>query len=124
MEKNIKVTSDVVCVKCFSLKKLICYSIQSPVLIDSPEFGAVVVLRTLLLKLFRPEDWEKVLTLEHHNDDRKNLPFWKEDESVANIIRDQWKLGDLFTEDEIHNVSQINFNKMAPLPWATIFSTA
>ncbi len=71
---------------------------------NSIEYGAIVVLRTLLLKIHRPEDWQKFLTLEHHNEDRKNLPLWTEDLLVAKIIREQWNLGELFSEDEIHIV--------------------
>lgn len=74
-------------------------------LMKSVEYGAIVVLRTLLLKIYRPEDWQKILCLEHHNDDRKNLPLWNEDEIVAKVIREQWNLGELFSEDEIHIVS-------------------
>lgn len=74
---------------------------------NSTEYGAIVVLRTLLLKLCRPEDWQKVLALEHHNEDRKNLPLWREDIAVVEIIRDQWKLCDLFSENEIHMVGSL-----------------
>lgn len=79
--------------------------LQSPGVMKSMEYGAIAILRTLLLKLYKPQDWEKFVTLEHHNDERKNLPLWKEDETIAKIIREQWNLGEIFSEDEVHIVS-------------------
>lgn len=73
----------------------------------SQEYGAIAVLRTLLLKIYRPEDWQKFMSLEHHSDDRKNLPLWHDDGIVAKIIREQWNLAELFSEDEIHSVSPL-----------------
>ncbi|KAJ6644603.1 SET domain-containing protein SmydA-8, isoform B [Pseudolycoriella hygida] len=81
--------------------------IKPPDSLKSIEYGAIAVLRTLLLKICRPKDWEKLLSLEHHNDDRKNLPLWNEDIVAEQIIREQWNLGDLFTADEIHTVCGI-----------------
>lgn len=75
---------------------------------NSMDYGAITVLRTLLLKINESKDWEKFLSLEHHNEDRKDLPLWSDDISVAKIIREQWKLSELFSEDEIHIVSSIN----------------
>lgn len=63
------------------------------------------MLRTLLLKIHKPKDWKMFMSLEHHNDDRKTLPLWKEDEAVAKVIREQWRLGELFSEDDVHVVS-------------------
>lgn len=74
------------------------------------EYGTIAVLRTLLLKIYRPQDWKKFITLEHHNDERKNLPLWKEDEAVAKIIREQWNLGEIFSDDDVHIVSLISLN--------------
>lgn len=71
----------------------------------SIDYGAIAVLRTLLLKIYRPEHWQKFLLLEHHNDDRRNLSLWNDDKMIAKIIREQWNLGELFSEDEIHIVS-------------------
>lgn len=79
--------------------------LQPPGLLKSIEYGTIAVLRTLLLKIYKPQDWTKFMTLEHHNDERKNLPLWKGDEAVAKIIREQWNLGEIFSEDDVHIVS-------------------
>lgn len=81
--------------------------VQPPGLMNSMDYGAIAVLRTLLLKIYRPDDWHKFTSLEHHNDDRKkNLPLWNDDVMVSKIIREQWNLGELFSEDEIHIVRE------------------
>lgn len=82
--------------------------LQPPGVMKSVDYGAIAVLRTLLLKIYRPEDWQKFASLEHHNDDRKDLPLWNEDGIIAKIIREQWNLGELFSEEDIHIVSLLS----------------
>ncbi|XP_037040475.1 SET domain-containing protein SmydA-8-like [Bradysia coprophila] len=82
-------------------------NIKPPGVMNSMDYGAVTVLRTLLLKINQSVDWEKFLSLEHHNEDRKTLPHWSDDLSVAKIIREQWNLGELFSEEDIHIICGI-----------------
>ena len=45
------------------------------------------------------------MSLEAHNDLRKDLPLWDaNEEHVVKVIREKWNLGQDFTADEIHTV--------------------
>lgn len=62
-----------------------------------------------MLKIYKFEDWKKFIALQHHNDERKNFSVWKEDEDVVKVIRENWKLADIFSEDEIFSVNNMLF---------------
>ncbi|CAG7830443.1 unnamed protein product [Allacma fusca] len=75
---------------------------------DSVSYGAITVLRACLLKKTKPREYSKLMGLEAHNDIRKGLPLWDaNEEHVVKVIRDEWKLGQDFTADEIHTICGI-----------------
>jgi hypothetical protein len=85
--------------------KWICLALlQPPTDLNSRDYGAIGPLRAMLLKLHRPQDWQRFISLEHHNEERKALPVWKDDEKVVETIRENWNLGELFTAEEIFAV--------------------
>lgn len=71
----------------------------------STDYGAIGILRGLLLKLYRPQDWKIFISLEHNNDIRRTLPVWLENEKyVVQVIQNKWGLKNRFSEDEIFAV--------------------
>ncbi|CAL8135441.1 unnamed protein product [Orchesella dallaii] len=89
--------------KFFTEKK-----IKPPTRQGTCDFGALTILRGLMLKLRDPVSWKKLMHLEAHNDIRKNLPLWRENMiNVVIVILDQWHLFEYFSEEEIHTVCGI-----------------
>ncbi|ODM90870.1 Protein msta, isoform A [Orchesella cincta] len=107
-------SSDIVCVGChseFQDETERCSPVPiangqySPTKAGTCDFGALTILRGLLLKLRDPIAWNKLLHLEAHNDIRRNLPLWRENMiNVVVVILHQWKLFEYFTEEEVHTV--------------------
>ena len=81
------------------------YRQQPPSEIGTKLFGVVGILRGLLLKLWEPEEFKKLMLLQHHNDIRKKTWIWKENEQIVKLIRETWKLEKLFTAQEIFAVN-------------------
>ncbi|CAG7786915.1 unnamed protein product [Allacma fusca] len=72
------------------------------------DFGAITVLRGLLLKLNNEHDWKLLQTLEHHSQVRKDLPLWEENvKNVVEPLGKRYELNKFFTDEEIHNVCGI-----------------
>ncbi|KRT79705.1 SET domain-containing protein [Oryctes borbonicus] len=71
-------------------------------------YNAVAPLRCLLLKETDPKKYEKILTMENHNEIRKNIPeLWHLNQTtVVDRMRNDWGLVE-FSEDEIHSVCGI-----------------
>lgn len=45
------------------------------------------------------------MSLESHNETRKNLPLWRENMiNVLLVLRNSCKLGEYFTDEEVHTV--------------------
>ena len=73
------------------------------------DYGAILVLRGLMLKLTSKKKWELLQTLEPHNEMRQKLPLWQENEStVVRPIRETFGLDKFFSVEEIHTVSWLN----------------
>ena len=71
-------------------------------------FNAIVPLRCLLLKDTDPKAYENLMTMETHNEIRRNIPeLWNSDQNtVVNRIRNDWGLKE-YTEEEIHSICGI-----------------
>ncbi|CAH0386416.1 unnamed protein product, partial [Bemisia tabaci] len=70
--------------------------------------NVIVPLRCLLLKTQTPEKWDDVLSMESHDEIRKNVPIiWQTNQTtiVEKILRAQEK--SVFTEEEIHRICGI-----------------
>lgn len=68
-------------------------------------YEVLLPLKCLLLKQNDKVKWEKIQSMESHNDLRKKIPkIWERNQNViVNMIRNIWKIKD-FTEEEIHTV--------------------
>ncbi|CAH0563605.1 unnamed protein product [Brassicogethes aeneus] len=67
-----------------------------------PIYQCITVLRCLYQKQFLPEVWEKIDKLESHCEHRKNHPKYENDRvTIAQFILRFFKLGTVFTEEEI-----------------------
>jgi hypothetical protein len=73
----------------------------------TPLYLAVVPLRCLLLQS-DPDRWQSLLTMEAHNDIRRNLPaIWRNNqENVVDRIRKEWGMTQ-YGEDTIHTICGI-----------------
>lgn len=73
-----------------------------------PNYNAVVPLRCLLLKETDPQTYEHLMTMETHNEIRRNIPeLWRTNQiTVVSRIIDDWGLKE-YTEDEIHSICGI-----------------
>lgn len=71
-------------------------------------YHALVPLRCLLLKTTNNEKYESLMTMEAHNDIRKNIPLiWNNNQlHVVDRIRKDWNLTE-FEESEIHTICGI-----------------
>ncbi|CAL8087894.1 unnamed protein product [Orchesella dallaii] len=78
--------------------------IDHPAEIISTDYGAIGILRGLLLKLYQPQEWKVFSSLEHNNEIRKKLPIWLENEKyVGKVIREKWGLSETFSEEEVYS---------------------
>ncbi|KAK9727535.1 SET domain [Popillia japonica] len=68
-------------------------------------YNAIAPLRCLLLKAMDSKKYEKILSMENHNEIRRNIPeLWNLNQTtVVDKIRKDWGLVE-FSEDEIHSV--------------------
>lgn len=71
-------------------------------------YNAIVPLRCLLLKEHHPGDWRTLMTMEAHNDIRKQIPtLWSYNQkSVVDRIVKDWNILN-YSEEEIHTVCGI-----------------
>lgn len=61
-----------------------------------------------MLKYQNPQGWKTLMKLEAHNEIRKSLALWRDNViNVVDVIMRDWGLGDLFTEEDAHTVSEI-----------------
>jgi len=72
---------------------------------ENKDYGALSALRCLILKLYEPQKWKKLIRLESHNAIRVDLPVWESNRQAVEVILETWKLNDLFTEEEIYTVT-------------------
>jgi len=71
------------------------------------DFGALTVLRGLMLQYQDPPKWKALMNLQHHNEERKVLPLWTQNEiNVVEVIINIWKLGKYFTVEDCHTVKK------------------
>jgi len=86
---------------------------QPPISYGNSEFGALTVLRGLILKIQDPKKWKTLMKLEAHNEIRKTLPLWRENTiNVVDIILRDYDLADVFTAEEAHTVNNGFFHVM------------
>jgi len=66
----------------------------------------VTLLRCLLLRDRDLEAWEKMKTMEHHNDVRKSFStLWQRNQNNSvKLLRDWYKLKDQFDEETVNSV--------------------
>ncbi|CAL8113483.1 unnamed protein product [Orchesella dallaii] len=71
-----------------------------------PAYECITALRCLLLKERNPCKWEKLLTMEHHNELRKSVPgLWNRNHvNVVKLLLEWYKMKDDFDEETIHSV--------------------
>ncbi|XP_063709852.1 SET domain-containing protein SmydA-8-like [Culicoides brevitarsis] len=71
-------------------------------------YEAILALRCLLLKNYKPELWEKLNEMESHNELRRGIPaLWSRNQKIiVDRIRKDWKFEE-FTEEEVHTVCGI-----------------
>ncbi|CAG9864920.1 unnamed protein product [Phyllotreta striolata] len=76
--------------------------------ITHPSYGCVTVLRILYQKQFLPEIWKKLDLLQSHCEERKGTQNYHKDRmQIAQFILKFFKLGSIFTEEDILKVCGI-----------------
>lgn len=80
-------------------------------------YNAIVPLRCLMLKTTNPDKYEKLMSMESHNDIRKNIPvIWTTNQtSVVDKIIKEWNLSE-YDEILIHTICGI-----LEVSWAILF---